>query len=152
MKISGKSEKEWQAESDAHTMAQYQEIMSDKARMNRAIKVAQRQAKDLERRATAMQSVARTKSGGRKKQSMEGKKAMAVLQAYSMRNLVEQVNKNEIQKEDIVQLVKEHDTFFLIYYKQKIMFGIIYLSLCLPEKNLMTMILNQLDTVQDAIP
>lgn len=48
---------------------------------------------------------------------MEGKKAMAVLQAYSMRNLVEQVNKNEIQKEDIVQLVKEHDTFFLIYYK-----------------------------------
>jgi hypothetical protein len=67
MKISSKSEKEWQAESDAHTMAQYQEIMSDKARMNRAIKVAQRQAKDLEKRATAMQSVARTKAGNAKK-------------------------------------------------------------------------------------
>jgi hypothetical protein len=48
---------------------------------------------------------------------MEGKKVMAVLQAYSMRNLVDQVNKNEIQKEDIVNLIKEHDTFFLIYYR-----------------------------------
>ena len=57
----------WQAESDASTMAQYQEIISDKARMDRAIKVAKRQAKDLEKRATAMQTVARTKSGGRKK-------------------------------------------------------------------------------------
>jgi hypothetical protein len=35
--------------------------------MDRAIKVAKRQAKDLEKRATAMQTVARTKSGGRKK-------------------------------------------------------------------------------------
>lgn len=67
MKISGKSEQEWQAESDAHTMAQYQEIINDKARMSRAIKVAQKQAKDLTRRANAMQSVARTKSSGRKK-------------------------------------------------------------------------------------
>ena len=60
-------EKQWQAESDASTMAQYQEIISDKARMDRAIKVAKRQAKDLEKRATAMQTVARTKSVGRKK-------------------------------------------------------------------------------------
>ena len=60
-------EKQWQAESDASTMAQYQEIFSDKARMDRAIKVAKRQAKDLEKRASAMQSVARTKAGGRKK-------------------------------------------------------------------------------------
>ena len=61
------NEKQWQAESDASTMAQYQEIISDKARMDRAIKVARKQAKDLEKRATAMQTVARTKSGGRKK-------------------------------------------------------------------------------------
>lgn len=61
-----REEQKWQAESDAHTMAQYQEILADKARMNRAIKVAQRQAQDLTKRANAMQSVARTKtSSGR---------------------------------------------------------------------------------------
>ncbi len=58
---SKKQEQQWQAESDAHTMAQYQEILGDKQRMNRAIKVAQQQAKDLSRRANAMQSVAKTK-------------------------------------------------------------------------------------------
>lgn len=63
-----KQDLQWQAESDAHTMAQYQEILGDKARMNRAIKVAQQQAKDLNRRAAAMQNVAQTKSSGRKKQ------------------------------------------------------------------------------------
>ncbi len=63
-----REEQKWQAESDAHTMAQYQEILADKARMNRAIKVAQRQAQDLTKRANAMQSVARTKtSSGRGK-------------------------------------------------------------------------------------
>ena len=68
MAISKKQEQQWQAENDAHTMAQYQEILADKARMNRAIKVAQRQAQDLTKRANAMQSVARTKtSSGRGK-------------------------------------------------------------------------------------
>lgn len=62
-----KQDLQWQAESDAHTMVQYQEILGDKARMNRAIKVAQQQAKDLNRRAAAMQNVAHTKSSGRKK-------------------------------------------------------------------------------------
>lgn len=51
----------WQAESDAQTMASYQEIMGDKARMNRAIKVAKSKAADLTKRASAMQSVAKTK-------------------------------------------------------------------------------------------
>lgn len=55
-----KQDLQWQAESDASTMARYQEILGDKARMNRAIKVAQQQAKDLTKRANAMQSVART--------------------------------------------------------------------------------------------
>jgi hypothetical protein len=54
-------EQQWQAESDARTMAEYQQIMGDKARMNRAIKVAQKQASDLSKRASAMQSVANTK-------------------------------------------------------------------------------------------
>ncbi len=52
----------WQAESDANTMMRYQEILSDKARMNRAVKEAERQAKDLNRRANAMQSAAKIKT------------------------------------------------------------------------------------------
>lgn len=62
-----RDEQKWQAESDASTMAAYQEIMGDKARMNRAIKVAEQRAKDLSKRAAAMQSVAKQKTGGRKK-------------------------------------------------------------------------------------
>jgi hypothetical protein len=57
----------WQAESDAATMATYQEIIGDKQRMNRAIKVAEQKARDLTKRASAMQSVAKAKSSGRKK-------------------------------------------------------------------------------------
>lgn len=60
-------EMKWQAESDATTMATYQEIMNDKARMNRAIKVAKTKAADLSKRASAMQNVARTKATGRRK-------------------------------------------------------------------------------------
>jgi hypothetical protein len=62
MAITKKQEQQWQAEDDARTMANYQEILSDKNRMNRAIRVAERQAKDLTKRANAMQSVARTKA------------------------------------------------------------------------------------------
>lgn len=61
-----KQDLQWQAESDASTMARYQEIMNDKARMNRAIKVAQQQAKDLTQRANAMKNVANTKTSRRK--------------------------------------------------------------------------------------
>jgi hypothetical protein len=56
-----KEDLKWQAESDASTMATYQEIMSDKARMNRAIKVAQQRAKDLTVRANAMRKIGKTK-------------------------------------------------------------------------------------------
>lgn len=59
-----KSELQWQAESDARTMAQYQEILGDKARMNRAIKEANKQAQDLSKRATAMRSAANMRSSG----------------------------------------------------------------------------------------
>lgn len=64
---SSSDEQKWQAESDAHIMATYQEIMQDKARMNRAIKVAKSQAADLTKRANAMQNVARTKSSSSKR-------------------------------------------------------------------------------------
>ena len=57
----------WQAESDAQTMVSYQEIMGDKARMNRAIKVAKSKAADLTKRASAMQNVAKTKTTSSKR-------------------------------------------------------------------------------------
>lgn len=62
-----KQDLKWQAESDASTMARYQEIIGDRARMNRAIKVAQQQANDLNKRAAALQSVAKTRTSSRKK-------------------------------------------------------------------------------------
>jgi hypothetical protein len=51
-------EQKWQAQDDARVMAQYQEIMKDNARKNRAIKEATRQAEDLTKRANAMKSAA----------------------------------------------------------------------------------------------
>lgn len=63
MKNKLKEEQQWQAESDARTMASYQEIIGDKARMQRAVKVARQQAADLSKRADAMQSVAKTNAG-----------------------------------------------------------------------------------------
>ena len=46
-------------------MAQYQEILSDKARMSRAIKEANKQAQDLNKRASAMRSAAHIKMTGK---------------------------------------------------------------------------------------
>ena len=57
-----KTEKEWQAEEDAYTMARYEEIMADSARKNSAIKAAREKADDLNKRASAMSKVAGTKS------------------------------------------------------------------------------------------
>lgn len=62
-----RDELRWQAGSDAQTMASYQEIMGDKARMNRAIKVAKSRAADLTKRASAMQNVAKTKTTSSKR-------------------------------------------------------------------------------------
>lgn len=62
-----RDELRWQAEDDANTMVNYQEIMRDKARMNRAIKVAKSRAADLTKRASAMQNVARTKATSSKR-------------------------------------------------------------------------------------
>lgn len=55
-------EKKWQAEEDAYTMARYEEIMSDSARRNAAIKAAKEKASDLNKRANAMNKVAGSKS------------------------------------------------------------------------------------------
>lgn len=72
MAISKRQEQQWQAQDDANTMARYQEIMQDKARMNRAIKEANKQAQDLTKRASAMKSAANmrttsTRTSGKKK-------------------------------------------------------------------------------------
>lgn len=60
-------ELEWRAEDDARIMAQYQDIMKDKARMDRAVKVARKQAKDLQDRADTMKRVAKTNKKNDKK-------------------------------------------------------------------------------------
>lgn len=65
--VTSKQEQKWQAESDAHTLAQYQEIMSDKARMNRAVKMAEKRAQELTKSANMMQRAAKIKSPSRKK-------------------------------------------------------------------------------------
>ena len=64
-----KQDLQWQAESDANTMARYQEIMQDKARMNRAIKEANKQAQDLNKRANAMRSAATMRTSSSKSTS-----------------------------------------------------------------------------------
>lgn len=65
--VSRNKELQWQAEDDASTMARYQEIMGDKARMNRAIKVTKSKAADLTKRASVMQNVAKTKTTSSKR-------------------------------------------------------------------------------------
>ena len=60
-------EKRWRAESDAETMARYQEILSDKNRKAAAIKIAKEKAADLTKRANAMQTVAGAKTKTKQK-------------------------------------------------------------------------------------
>lgn len=64
MDYSKKQKDQWQAESDAMTLASYQEIISDKARMSRAVREARKQADNLSKRTNAMQKAAST--GARK--------------------------------------------------------------------------------------
>ena len=51
-------EKRWRAESDAETMARYQEIISDSSRKKAAIAAAKTKASELTKRAQAMQFAA----------------------------------------------------------------------------------------------
>jgi hypothetical protein len=54
-----KSDLQWQAESDARVLEQYQMLMGDKQRLNRAMKEAQRQASDLSKRVNVLKKVAK---------------------------------------------------------------------------------------------
>lgn len=55
-------EKRWRAESDAETMARYEEIMGDASRRAAAVKVAKQRAADLTKSANAMSRVANSGS------------------------------------------------------------------------------------------
>lgn len=61
-----KTEKDYQAEYDAETMARYEEIMQDSARRRAAISAAKKQASDLNKRAAAMNKVASSKPSKKK--------------------------------------------------------------------------------------
>ena len=54
-------QKRWQAESDAETMARYEEIMADSSRRRAAISMAKQRASELNKRAEAMNRVAGTR-------------------------------------------------------------------------------------------
>ena len=54
-------QKRWQAESDAETMARYEEIMADASRKRAAISMAKQKASELNKRAEAMNRVAGTR-------------------------------------------------------------------------------------------
>lgn len=47
----------------------------------------------------------------------QGKKKMEAFHSSTLRDIVEQVNSREIQKEDIVQVLPSNGGFILLYYK-----------------------------------
>lgn len=54
-----KSEKEWMAESDMRTLAEAEQIKSDKQRMTRAKRAGQRLLKEKKKELTALQKVSK---------------------------------------------------------------------------------------------
>ena len=61
-----KSELDWRAEDDARILAQYQEILLDKARLSRAKKAATKEVTNLSNRLQIMKKVSATKSTSKK--------------------------------------------------------------------------------------
>ena len=61
-----KSELDWRAEDDARVLAQYQEILLDKARLFRAKKAATKEVTNLSNRLQIMKKVSATKSTSKK--------------------------------------------------------------------------------------
>ena len=59
--LSEKSEKDWEAESDADTLARAGEIQRDKKRMSRAMIAAMRMAKEQRLKAEKLEKVAKAK-------------------------------------------------------------------------------------------
>lgn len=61
-----KEELDWRAEDDARILAQYQEILLDKARLSRAKKAATKEVTNLSNRLQIMKKVSATKSISKK--------------------------------------------------------------------------------------
>lgn len=61
-----KSELDWRAEDDARVLAQYQEILLDKARLSRAKKAATKEVANLSNKLQIMKKVSATKSTSKK--------------------------------------------------------------------------------------
>ena len=61
-----KEELDWRAEDDARILAQYQEILLDKARLSRAKKAATKEVTNLSNRLQIMKKVNATKSTNKK--------------------------------------------------------------------------------------
>ena len=62
-----KEELDWQAQDDARTLSQYQEILLDKARLSRATKAASKEVDNLNNRLAVMKKVTaiKTTKGGK---------------------------------------------------------------------------------------
>ena len=62
-----KEELDWQAQDDARILSQYQEILLDKARLNRATKAASKEVENLNKRLAVMKKVTaiKTTKGGK---------------------------------------------------------------------------------------
>ena len=61
-----KEELDWRAKDDARILAQYQEILLDKARLSRAKKAATKEVTNLSNRLQIMKKVSATKSTSKK--------------------------------------------------------------------------------------
>ena len=61
-----KEELDWRAEDDARVLAQYQEILRDKARLSRAKKAATKEVTNVSNRLQIMKKVSATKSTSKK--------------------------------------------------------------------------------------
>lgn len=61
-----KEELDWRAKDDARILAQYQEILLDKARLSRAKKAATKEVTNLSNRLQIMKKVSATKSTTKK--------------------------------------------------------------------------------------
>lgn len=60
------TEKDWQAQDDANTLARAAEIKADKARMAKASQAAKKLVEEAAARAKAMKQIARTSKRGKK--------------------------------------------------------------------------------------
>lgn len=74
MPVITNGDRKWQAESDARTLAEAEEIKTDKPRAVRAVKAAKKQAADAAKSLRNMKKIANTNTGRSKKMGRRGGK------------------------------------------------------------------------------